>query len=71
MDYLSSCVFVDKSGFDINMRPPSAWSTVGTPAIIETKSTKATSYTILCVISAIGVVDIELKSCRKAKATWN
>ncbi|KAI9272358.1 hypothetical protein EDC94DRAFT_498937, partial [Helicostylum pulchrum] len=29
MDYLSNCVFVDESGFDINMRPPSAWSTVG------------------------------------------
>ncbi|KAI8641033.1 hypothetical protein BD408DRAFT_368861, partial [Parasitella parasitica] len=54
MDYLSNCVFVDESGFDINMRPPSAWSTVGTPAIVETKSTKATSHTILGAISAMG-----------------
>ncbi len=67
MDYLSNCVFVDESGFDINMRPPSAWSTVGTPAIVETKSTKATSHTILGAISAIGVVDTELRVAEKPK----
>lgn len=68
MDYLSNCVFVDESGFDINMRPPSAWSTVGTPAIVETKSTKATSHTILGAISAMGaVVDIELRVAEKPK----
>ncbi|KAI9487121.1 MAG: hypothetical protein EXX96DRAFT_646828 [Benjaminiella poitrasii] len=67
MDYLSNCVFVDKSGFNINMRPPSAWSTVGTPAIVTTKSTKATSHTILGAICAMGVVDIELRVIEKRK----
>ncbi|KAG0906821.1 hypothetical protein G6F57_010311 [Rhizopus arrhizus] len=67
MDYLFNCVFVDESGFDINIRPPSAWSTVGTPAIVETKSTKVTSHTILGTISAIGVVDIELRVAAKPK----
>ncbi|KAG1499318.1 hypothetical protein G6F47_010792 [Rhizopus delemar] len=67
MNYLSNCVFVDESGFDINMRPPSAWSTVGIPAIVETKSTKATSHTILGAISAMGVVDIELRVAEKPK----
>ncbi|KAI8990356.1 hypothetical protein BDB01DRAFT_833370 [Pilobolus umbonatus] len=67
MDYLSNCVFVDESGFDINMRSPSAWFTVGTPAIVETKSAKATSHTISGAIGAIGVVDIELRVAEKPK----
>jgi hypothetical protein len=67
MDYISNCVFVDESGFNINMRPPSAWSTVGTPAIVTTKSTRATSHTILGAISAMGVVDIELRVAEKPK----
>ncbi|OAD74850.1 hypothetical protein PHYBLDRAFT_144210 [Phycomyces blakesleeanus NRRL 1555(-)] len=67
MDFLSNCVFVDKSGFDINMRPPSAWSKVGTPAIVETKSTKGDSHSILGAISSIGVVDIELRVTEKPK----
>ncbi|KAI9487120.1 MAG: hypothetical protein EXX96DRAFT_614912 [Benjaminiella poitrasii] len=49
------------------MRPPSAWSTVGTPAIVTTKSTKATSHTILGAICAMGVVDIELRVIEKRK----
>lgn len=49
------------------MRPPSAWSTVGTPAIVTTRSTKATSYTILGAICAMGVVDIELRVTEKPK----
>lgn len=69
MDYFSNCVFVDESGFDIDMRPPSAWSIVGTPAIVETKSTKVTSHTILGAISAMGVVDIELRVAEKPKPT--
>ncbi|KAI8645305.1 hypothetical protein BD408DRAFT_412121 [Parasitella parasitica] len=51
----------------MNIRPPSAWSTVGTPAIAETKSTKAASYTILGAISAHGVVNIELRVATKPK----
>ncbi|GAA5806894.1 hypothetical protein MFLAVUS_000242 [Mucor flavus] len=40
---------------------------IGTPAIVETKSTKATSHTILGAISAMGVVDIELRVAEKPK----
>ncbi|KAG1489538.1 hypothetical protein G6F49_012200 [Rhizopus delemar] len=35
MDYLSNCVFVDESGFDINMRPSSAWSTVAQWEVVD------------------------------------
>ncbi|KAI9006626.1 hypothetical protein CLU79DRAFT_712535, partial [Phycomyces nitens] len=34
MDYLSNCVSVDKSGQNINMRLPLAWSAVDTPAMV-------------------------------------
>ena len=37
IDYMSNCVFVDESGFNINMRSPSAWSTVDTPAIVKSR----------------------------------
>lgn len=49
------------------MRPPSAWSTVGTPAIVTTKSTKAILHTILGAICSIGVINIELRVTEKLK----
>jgi len=60
IDYLSNCVFVDESAFDINMRPSTARSAKGTPAIFTTPSTHAVSHTILGAISAMGVVNIEI-----------
>lgn len=61
MDYLSNCVFVDESAFDINMRPSTARSAKGTPAIITTPTTHAVSHTILGAISAMGEVNIEIR----------
>ncbi|KAF1802554.1 hypothetical protein FB192DRAFT_1280410 [Mucor lusitanicus] len=61
MDYLNNCVFVDESAFDINMRPATARSASGTPAIVTTPSTRAVSHTILGAISAMGVVNIEIR----------
>ncbi|KAG1453252.1 hypothetical protein G6F56_007620 [Rhizopus delemar] len=49
------------------MRPPSAWFTVGTPAIVTTKSTKAILHTILGAICSIGVINIELRVTEKLK----
>ncbi|CEP12586.1 hypothetical protein [Parasitella parasitica] len=60
MDYLSNCVFVDESAFDINMRPSTARSEKGTPAVVTTPSTRAVSHTILGAVSAMGVVNIEI-----------
>ncbi|KAL7313932.1 hypothetical protein PS15m_012363 [Mucor circinelloides] len=61
MDYLSNCVFVDESAFDINMRPSTARSEKGTPAVVTTPSTRAVSHTILGAVSAMGVVNIEIR----------
>jgi hypothetical protein len=49
------------------MLPPSSWFVVGTPTIVETKTTKATSHIILGAISAIEVVDNELRVAEKPK----
>ncbi|KAI9258382.1 hypothetical protein EDC94DRAFT_503912, partial [Helicostylum pulchrum] len=44
MDYLSNCIFVDESGFDINMRCrihfSRGWSKRGTEAVITAPSAR-------------------------------
>ncbi|KAG1206990.1 hypothetical protein G6F35_011095 [Rhizopus arrhizus] len=62
MNHLENCVFVDESGFDINMRLPGGWSAKGTPAITTTPSTRAVSHTVLGAISAKYVVSMELRN---------
>jgi hypothetical protein len=44
---LKNCVFIDESGFNINMRPATARSARGTPAIVTTPTTKAVSHSVL------------------------
>jgi hypothetical protein len=61
MDYMSNCIFVNESAFDINMRPATGRSTKGTPAVVTTPSARAVSHTILGAISALGVVNIEIR----------
>ncbi|KAG1554949.1 hypothetical protein G6F49_007578 [Rhizopus delemar] len=55
MIYLQNCVFLDESGFDINMTRERAWSTREEPAVVETPSGRATSHTVLGAISSVGV----------------
>ncbi|RCH85997.1 hypothetical protein CU098_005278 [Rhizopus stolonifer] len=62
MNCLENCIFVDESGFDINMRPPGGWSAKGTPAIVTTPSNRAESHTILGVVSAKYVASMELRN---------
>lgn len=67
MDYIFNCVFVHEGGFNINVRPPLAWSVVGTLAIVSTEPTRATSHMVLDDIDAMGVVGIESKIAKKPK----
>ncbi|RCH79156.1 hypothetical protein CU098_006738, partial [Rhizopus stolonifer] len=67
MGYVSNCVFVGQHVFNINMSLPPAWLTVRTSVIVTTKSTRATSHAILDAITAMGVVDIELRIAEKPK----
>ncbi|KAG1450377.1 hypothetical protein G6F56_008368 [Rhizopus delemar] len=61
MLYLQNCVFLDESGFDINMTRERAWSARGEPAIVETPSGRATSHTVLGAISSVGVVNVSMR----------
>ncbi|KAG0734285.1 hypothetical protein G6F57_008114 [Rhizopus arrhizus] len=61
INFLNNCVFVDESGFDINMRRSRGWSAKGSAVIVETPSTKANSQTVIEAISAFGVVNLTMR----------
>jgi hypothetical protein len=67
IDYLGNCIFVDESGFDINMRRSHGWSPRGEDAVVTTPPVKATSHSVLGAISAVGVVNISLKESGNIK----
>ncbi|KAI9033697.1 hypothetical protein CLU79DRAFT_678714, partial [Phycomyces nitens] len=59
MDYLRNCIFVDESGFDINMCRSRGWSPRSSKSITETLSTKATLHSVPGAILAVGVVNMK------------
>lgn len=61
MNFLTNCVFVDESGFNINMRSVTARSTRGKPAIVTTPITKVVSHSVLGAISAFGILNVEMR----------
>ncbi|CEP10489.1 hypothetical protein, partial, partial [Parasitella parasitica] len=61
VDYQSNCVFIDESGFNINLKRAMAWAPVGETPVVKTPKTKAKSHTIIGAISALGVVNMQLK----------
>lgn len=67
MKFLNNCVFIDESGFGINMRPSGGLSEKGTTAIITTSSTRAISYTILGTINAKFVMTLEPRNPQTSK----
>ncbi|KAG0786612.1 hypothetical protein G6F62_008901 [Rhizopus arrhizus] len=67
MDYLNNCVFVNESGFDINMLRNQGWSPCGSQATTTTSSTKATSHSVLGAISAAGVDNVKLRESGNIK----
>ncbi|CEP16997.1 hypothetical protein [Parasitella parasitica] len=67
MDYISNCIFIDESGFNINMKRSIAWAKKGERAIVKVPKTKASNITILGAISSYGVVNICVRRPRKAE----
>lgn len=61
IEFLQSCIFIDESGFDINMRPSYGRSVSGAPAITSTPSAKAESHSILGAIATVGVVNVDVR----------
>lgn len=61
IDYMANCVFIDESGFNINMKRGITWAPVGETPIVETLKTRAASHTIIGAISPLGVINVQLK----------
>ncbi|KAG1392301.1 hypothetical protein G6F58_012540 [Rhizopus delemar] len=64
MNFLTNCVFLDESAFDINMKRSRAWSKKGTPAIVTRPTTRANTTSILGAISAAGLISVGVKKPR-------
>ncbi|KAG1052738.1 hypothetical protein G6F43_005137 [Rhizopus delemar] len=67
MNFLTNCVFLDESAFDINMKRSRAWSNKGTRAIVTRPTTRANTTFILGAISASGLITVGVKKPRPAK----
>ena len=67
MNFLTNCVFLDESAFDINMKRSRAWSKKGTRAIVTRPVTRANTTSILGAISTEGLITIGVKKLRPAK----
>ncbi|KAG0763737.1 hypothetical protein G6F62_004896 [Rhizopus arrhizus] len=62
MNFLTNCVFLEESAFDINMRRSRAWSEKGTRAIATRTTTRANTMSILGTISAAGLITAGIKN---------
>ncbi|OAD75130.1 Homeodomain-like DNA binding domain-containing transcription factor [Phycomyces blakesleeanus NRRL 1555(-)] len=61
IDYITDCVFINESGFNIDMKRSMAWAPVGETPIVEIPKTRATSHTTIGAISPLGVINVQLK----------
>ncbi|CAO3694756.1 unnamed protein product [Rhizopus stolonifer] len=66
MDYMSNCIFIDESGFNINLKRSIAWAKKGEHAIVTVPKTRASNITILGAIASYSVLNI---SVRRPKRT--
>lgn len=64
MLYMQNCVFLDESGFDVNMRRTRGWSKQGTQAVAETPSARGASHTIIGAISALSMLALGIQEIR-------
>ncbi|KAG1056438.1 hypothetical protein G6F43_001683 [Rhizopus delemar] len=67
INFLNTCVFVDKPGFDTNMHRSRGWSAKSSAAIVETPSAKTNSQTVIGAISAFGVVNLTMRESGNIK----
>lgn len=64
---MKNCVFLDKVGFDINMRRSRGWSRRGAQAIIKSPSARGVSRTVTGDISALGVANVSMRESGNIK----
>lgn len=60
-DFTKNCIFIDESGFYINMRKNYAWSRKSERAVVKRPQSKAASHTIIGAISTKGGIHIALR----------
>lgn len=60
-DFTKNCIFIDESGFHINMRKNYAWSRKSERAVVKLPQTRAASHTIIGAVSTKGVIHIALR----------
>lgn len=59
--FLKNRVFIDESGFHINMNRSGAWARKGETPVVKVENTRAVSHTILGAILAYAVVNISIR----------
>ncbi|KAG1136875.1 hypothetical protein G6F37_011645 [Rhizopus arrhizus] len=64
---MKNCVFLDKAGFEINMRRSRGWSRRGAQAIIKSPSARGVSRTVTGDISALGVANVSMREPGNSK----
>lgn len=69
LDFVMNCVFIDEAAFNINLRRTLGYSSIGKPATVVTKSTRARSHSILGAICAAGVVQVSIRKPATKKPT--
>lgn len=62
VDFTKNCIFIDETGFHINLRNNWARADTGIPAIVKTTKTKAPSHTIIGAIHASSVIHVAIKN---------
>lgn len=61
LDYTKNCVFIEESGFHINMRNDWARSAIGTSAIVELSKTRSPFHIIIgTVFENVGIAEISI-----------
>lgn len=64
-----NCVFIDESGFNVNMRNNYARSPTGSRAVVMIPKTRATSHTVIGAIHPASVICVVLKKPPPKKQT--
>ncbi|KAL1929533.1 hypothetical protein VTP01DRAFT_1671 [Rhizomucor pusillus] len=67
MNFLTNCVFLDESAFDVNLKRSRAWSKKDTRTIVTRPTTRANITSILGAISATDLIAVGVKKPRPAK----
>jgi hypothetical protein len=67
MNFLTNCVFLDKSAFYVNMKRSRAWSKKSARGIVTRPTTRVNTASILGAIFAAGLITVSIKKPRPVK----